>query len=163
MRRRIAVPASTSSPVTRRGDESRAKIETKPELRRRCGRHCRQAGKKNLLGPYHIPLPDEPINTEHIAEQWDGTGHLLLAKDFTTPSSAPPPLPRFPCRRTGPISCPGSVINFREVAVPSTPLFTFSELREGDRYSKVDAPLGCDWRILVISHPLARNIKVEWR
>ena len=39
--------------------------------------------KKNLLGPYHIPLPDEPIDTERVVEQWDGTGHLLLAKDFT--------------------------------------------------------------------------------
>ena len=32
--------------------------------------------------------------------------------------------------------------------------FTFSELREGDRYPKVNTPLGCDWWILVISHPL---------
>jgi hypothetical protein len=43
------------------------------------------------------------------------------------------------------------------------PLFTFSELREGDRYPKVNTPLGSDWPIFVISHPLCRNIKVNWR
>ena len=42
-------------------------------------------------------------------------------------------------------------------------LFTLSELREGDRHPKVNTPLGIDWRILVISHPLCRNIKVQWR
>ena len=43
------------------------------------------------------------------------------------------------------------------------PLFAFSELWEGDRHPKVNTPLGCDWRILVISHPLCRNIKVQRR
>jgi hypothetical protein len=53
---------------------------------------------------------------------------------------------------------------FWEAAVFAlVPLFTLSELREGDRHPKVNAPLGCDWRILVISHPLCRNIKVQWR
>ena len=53
---------------------------------------------------------------------------------------------------------------FWEAAVFAlVPLFTLSELREGDRHPKVNTPLGCDWRILVISHPLCRNIKVQWR
>jgi len=42
------------------------------------GRYCRQPQEDE-----RIPLPDEPIDTERVAEQWDGTGHLLLAKDFT--------------------------------------------------------------------------------
>jgi hypothetical protein len=41
------------------------------------------------------------------------------------------------------------------------PLWTFPELRESDRYPKVNTPFRCDWRILVISHPLTGNIKIE--
>jgi len=65
-----------------------------------------------------------------------------------------------------PSQVPGCWIrsHFLGVAVfARLPLFTFSEPREGDRYPKVNTPSGCDWRILVISHPLCRDIKVQWR
>ena len=42
----------------------------------------------------------------------------------------------------------------RQMSTLHTVLFSFSELREGDRYPKVNTPLGCDRRILVIRHPL---------
>ena len=54
----------------------------------------------------------------------------------------------------------GFAPTFLEAAVFAlVPLLTFSELRESDRYPKVNTPLGCDWRILVIDHPLCRKHK----
>jgi hypothetical protein len=45
------------------------------------------------------------------------------------------------------------VLIFLEAAVFALgPLFTLSELREGDRHPKVNTPMGRDWRILMISH-----------
>ena len=41
-------------------------------------------------------------------------------------------------------------------------LWTFSELRESDRYPKDNTPFRGDWRISVINHPLSGNIKVQW-
>jgi hypothetical protein len=52
--------------------------------------------------------------------------------------------------------------HFSEAAVFTlVPLLIFSELRESDRYPKVNTPFRCDGRILVINHPLPGNIKVE--
>ena len=107
-----------------------------------------------MLGPYHIPLPDEPIDTERVVELWDGTGHLLLAKDFTYSQLRTPATTAHPLHANGTDFVPGSIINFREIAGSLDTSIHLSELREGDRYSKVDTPVGCDWRILVISHPL---------
>ena len=75
------------------------------------GRYCRQPQEDE-----RIPLPDEPIDTERVVELWDGTGHLLLAKDFTYSQLRTPATTAHPLHANGTDFVPGSVIDFREVA-----------------------------------------------
>ena len=107
-----------------------------------------------------------PREREVLALVVDGLANKQIADVLGTTERTIKAHRRQVMHKTGvqsPVELGRAVEWLSELFGPGVPLFAFSERRESDRYPKVNSPLGCDWRILVISHPLCRNIKVKWR